>query len=253
VNGKLSILGIGVSLTDYARTIDAVISAAKERRPLRVTALAVHGLMEGFYDKDLAHNLNSFDIVTPDGQPVKWALNLLGAKEIKDRVCGPVLMFKICERAAPEKIPVFFYGSKKEILERLEANLLKLCPGLIVAGVKADRFRDTTPDEDREDIDTINGSGALIVFVGKGCPRQEKWIAAHGLRIRGATIAVGAAFDFHAGMLKRPSKFFQDLGLEWAFRLAQEPRRLWKRYILLNPAFVFNLCLQLLKVKKYNT
>ena len=146
---------------------------------------------------------------------------------------------------------MFLYGSKKEILEKLEANLSKQCPGLIVAGVKADRFRDTTPDEDTKDIDAINGSGARIVFVGKGCPRQEKWIAAHGSKIRGATIAMGAAFDFHAGILKRPPKFFQDLGFEWAFRLAQEPRRLWRRYLLLNPLFIFNFCLQLLKIKKF--
>ena len=113
---KLSILGIGVSRTDYARVAEAVISAAKEARPMRVTALAVHGIMEGFYDKEFARQLNSFDIVTPDGQPVKWALNLLGAKEVRDRVCGPELMIKICARAASEILPVFLFGSREEVL-----------------------------------------------------------------------------------------------------------------------------------------
>ncbi|MDD3905693.1 MAG: WecB/TagA/CpsF family glycosyltransferase [Candidatus Omnitrophica bacterium] len=248
--GKLSILGICVSRLDYGSATEAIVSAAKEARPMRVAALAVHGVMEGFYDKELARQLNSFDMVTPDGQPVKWALNLLGAREVKERVCGPILMLKVCERAASEKLPVFLYGSRPEVLEKLRENLLKLYPELIIAGMQADRFREATPDEDKKDIAVINGSGARIVFVGRGCPRQERWIALHASTIRGAMIAVGAAFDFHAGMFKRPPKFLQDLGLEWVFRLAQEPKRLWRRYLLLNPLFIFNFCRQLLGVQK---
>lgn len=248
---KLNILGVHVSRIDYSAAVEEIISAAKERKNFSVTAIAVHGIMEGFLDYKFAEQLNKFHIVTPDGQPVRWAMNLLGAAEIGDRVCGPTLMLKICERAAKEGLPIFLYGGRQVVLEKLKKNLLKRYPNLIIAGVKSDRFREATRDEDEADINLFNSSGARVIFIGRGCPRQEKWIAEHIGKINSTMIAVGAAFDFHAGFLWRPPKIFQDFGFEWLFRLFQEPKRLWKRYLLLNPLFIFNFCLQLLKIRKF--
>lgn len=246
---SLRVLGVNVSRVDYESAVDAIIRAAKARESFGVTALAVHGVMEAHRDQDFAKLLNQFHLITPDGQPVRWALNLLGAKELKDRVYGPTLTLKICERAAAEKLPVFLYGSRSDVLDRLQANLTSKYPGLIIAGTQADRFRDATPDEDEADIRTINASGARILFVGRGCPRQEKWVAAHLGKINAAMIAVGAAFDFHAGTLKQAPKLMQDYGLEWAFRLVMEPHRLWRRYLILNPLFVMGFGRQLIKSK----
>ena len=246
---SLRVLGVNVSRVDYESAVDAIIRAAKARESFGVTALAVHGVMEAHRDQDFAKLLNQFHLITPDGQPVRWALNLLGAKELKDRVYGPTLTLKICERAAAEKLPVFLYGSRSDVLDRLRANLASKFPDLIIAGTQADRFRDATPDEDEADIQTINASGARILFVGRGCPRQEKWVAAHLGKINAAMIAVGAAFDFHAGTLKQAPKLMQDYGLEWAFRLVMEPHRLWRRYLILNPLFVMGFGRQLIKSK----
>lgn len=246
---SLKVLGVNVSRVDYDGAVEAIISAAKERRSFGATALAVHGLMEAYRDDVFAELVNRLHLVTPDGQPVRWALNLLGARELKDRVYGPTLTLKICERAAADELPIFLYGSTQQVLDRLSRNLQMKFPNLIVAGMQADRFRDASPEEDQQDIQTINQSGARIVLVGRGCPRQEKWVATHLGKIEVAMIAVGAAFDFHAGTLPQAPKLLQDYGLEWLFRLVNEPKRLWRRYLILNPLFVLNFSHQLIKSK----
>jgi N-acetylglucosaminyldiphosphoundecaprenol N-acetyl-beta-D-mannosaminyltransferase len=244
---SLEVLGVNVSRVDYVAAVDAIINAAKQQRSFGATALAVHGVMEAYRDCEFAKTLNRLDLITPDGQPVRWAMNLLGARELKDRVYGPTLTLRICERAAASELPIFLYGSTEEVLARLGQNLKIKFPALIVAGMKADRFRDSSPDEDEEDIRMINQSGARIVFVGRGCPRQEKWVAAHLGRIQAPMIAVGAAFDFHAGTLPQAPKILQDYGLEWLFRLLHEPARLWRRYLILNPLFVWGFSRQLIR------
>lgn len=245
----LKVLGVNVSRVDYAAAVDVIISAAKERRSFGATALAVHGVMEAHRDDGFTTQVNRLQLIAPDGQPVRWALNLLGARELKDRVYGPTLMLKVCEQAAANKLPIFLYGSTQTVLDRLSRNLQLKFPGLVVAGVQADRFRDATPEEDEQDIRTIEESGARIVMVGRGCPRQEKWVAGHLGKIDAAMIAVGAAFDFHAGTLPQAPKILQDYGLEWLFRLVNEPTRLWRRYLILNPLFVWNFSQQLIKSK----
>lgn len=248
---KLSVLGIGVSRTDYAGAVAAIIAAAEERRSFAMTALAVHGVMEGFKNPDLGKMLNEFDLVTPDGQPVRWAMNLLGARELRDRVYGPHVMALVCREAAERGLPVFLFGSEQRVLEALSRNLLEANPNLKIAGMQADRFREATPAEDEEDIATIRRSGAAIVFVGRGCPRQERWVHAHRARIDAPLLAVGAAFDFISGNKPKAPKIMQDHGCEWLFRLCCEPRRMWKRYILLNPQYVFQVTLQLLGIRRY--
>ncbi len=247
---SLRLLGVDVSRVDYDFAVAAIIEAARQRQSFGVTALAVHGVMEAYRDRAFADALNRFDLVTPDGQPVRWALNLLGARELKDRVYGPTLTLKICERAATEGLPIYFYGSTQKVLDSLTRNLSERFPGLIIVGSKADRFRDPTPREDADDIQAIRRSGARIVFVGRGCPRQEKWVAAHLGKIEAPMVAVGAAFDFHAGILPQAPKMLQDYGLEWLFRLAMVPLRLWRRYLILNPLFVWKFGWQLMKLEK---
>jgi len=242
----LNVLGVNVSRVDYEAAVGAIIHAANDRRSFGATALAVHGVMEAHRDNAFAELVNRLHLITPDGQPVRWAMNLLGARELKDRVYGPTLMLKVCERAAANQLPIFLFGSTKEVLERLSQNLKTRVPGLVVAGMQADRFRDASAEEDQQDIQAINQSGARIVLVGRGCPRQERWVAAHLGKIQAAMIAVGAAFDFHAGTLPQAPKILQDYGLEWLFRLVNEPKRLWRRYLILNPLFVLAFSRQLI-------
>lgn len=235
--GKHSVLGIDVDAVDYEAAVARILQAAKDRRPLAVTALAVHGVMTGVQDKRHQYRLNQFDMVCPDGQPVRWALNRIHGCRLAERVYGPELTLRLCEAAANDDVPVFLFGATEEMLERFAGELIRKFPQLRIAGRRASRFRSISRQE-RDDLAAeINGSGAGLCFVGLGCPRQE--IFAYEMRghVSMPLVAVGAAFAFHAGMLAQAPPWMQRNGLEWAFRLAREPRRLWKRYMTTNPAF----------------
>lgn len=244
--GKFNVLGVGVSSVDYAGATAAVIDAAKGRRPLMVTALAVHGIMTGVLDRAHRFRLNQFDIVTPDGQPVRWALNLLHSRQLAARVYGPDLTLAVCRRAADEGLPVYLYGSRPEVLAKLSESLPKLAPGLVIAGARPSLFRKSTAAERDEIAREIQASGAAVLLVGLGCPRQEVFVYEFARRLGIPALAVGAAFDFHSGLLRQAPRWMQDRGLEWLFRLVQEPRRLWRRYLYLNPSFLTLLGLQAL-------
>jgi len=249
--GKGNILGVEVSVIDYDAALEAIFDAAHSGKALKVTALAVHGVMTGALDHEHRWRLNRFDIVTPDGQPVRWALNLLHGTRLRERVYGPALMGRVCKRAAREGLSVFIFGSRPEVLETLRTELIKLAPGLVIAGARGSLFRPTTPAEKAEIENEIRASGASIVLVGLGCPRQEVWTHEYADAIGCPILAVGAAFDFHAGTLKQAPTVLQNLGLEWFYRLLREPRRLWRRYLLLNPAFLTLLACQALGVMSF--
>ena len=246
--GKRNVLGVLVDVTDYADATERIIQAARDRRGYAVTALAVHGVMTGVQDR--AHNarLNSFDLVTPDGQPVRWALNLLHGAGLTDRVYGPTLTIKVVERAAAEGLPVYLYGSTEPTLERLVPALERMFPALKIAGVEASKFRTSHDGEPAEIAERIKASGARVVLVGLGCPRQEVFTYAMRPLLDMPLLAVGAAFDYHAGLLKNPPAWMQKYALEWLWRLGLEPRRLWKRYVLLNPAYLIRLAAQKTKL-----
>lgn len=246
---KVEVFGVGLSVVDYSQACEEIISAAKERRSFAMSALATHGLMESVSDAHLRRLVNGIDLVTPDGQPVRWAMNLLHCTRLEDRVYGPDLTGLVCEDAAKEGIGVYLFGSTLETVETLSRKLSERFPGLIISGMQPDRFREATPEEDREDILRINRSGAGIVLVGRGCPRQERWVADHQGKINAAMMAVGAAFDYYAGNLKRPPRWMQRNGLEWLFRLIQEPRRLFGRYLVTNNKFLWRLGVEYLKAK----
>jgi N-acetylglucosaminyldiphosphoundecaprenol N-acetyl-beta-D-mannosaminyltransferase len=237
-HGKKSVAGVLVDAVDYDAAIARVLDAADEPRPYAVSALAVHGVMTGVDDDEHRYRLNHFDMVTPDGQPVRWALNLLHRAKLPDRVYGPTLTLKLCEAAARDAVPVFFYGSTPDVLTKLTENMRARFPGLVVAGAEPSKFRTTTEAERQEIAQRIVESGARITFVGLGCPRQEVFAFEYRELLAMPVIAVGAAFDFHAGLAKEPPAWVQRYGLQWLHRLAGDPKRLWRRYVLLNPRFV---------------
>ena len=247
--GKQNILGVGISAVDYEAAVEKIISSARSKRALAVSALAVHGVMTGALDSVHRHRLNGLDLVVPDGQPVRWAMKWLYGVELPDRVYGPTLTLKVCEKAAQEGLSIYLYGSRQEVLEKLKVNLLKKFPTLKIAGSEPSRFRQVTADEQAEIAETIRKSGASIVLVGLGCPRQETWVFENREFISLPLMAVGAAFDFHAGTVSQSPAWFQDHGLEWLYRFVQEPRRLWRRYMYLNPLYLLLVALQLLKLR----
>lgn len=239
--GKRNVLGVLVDVVDYDAATEQVLSAAHKHRSFMLTALAVHGVMTGVLDR--AHNarLNAFDLVTPDGQPVRWALNLLHRAGLADRVYGPTLTLRVLARCAEEGLPVYLYGSTEDTLARLLPALEKMFPALKVAGVEPSKFRPAQPGEDVEIANRIRASGARLVLVGLGCPRQEVFAYAMRPLLDMPLMAVGAAFDYHAGLLRRPPSWMQRAGLEWLWRLGLEPGRLWRRYMVLNPAYLTRL------------
>lgn len=248
--GKRDVLGVYVDAVDYEASVERILSAARGRRSMAVSALAVHGVMTGVTDRSHRYRLNRFDLLVPDGQPVRWALRWLHRVKLPDRVYGPNLMLKICKRAAEEKKPVFFFGGTQPMLDALQANLKNRFPALQIAGAQASRFRRLSPDERDQLVRTIRKSGARITFVGLGCPRQEVWAYEFCDTLSMPVVAVGAAFSFHAGMLPQAPSVLQKRGLEWFYRLIQEPRRLWRRYLFLNPMYLTLLLLQWTRLRR---
>jgi N-acetylglucosaminyldiphosphoundecaprenol N-acetyl-beta-D-mannosaminyltransferase len=251
--GKRNILGVLINVADYEGTVGAIVQAARERRGMTVSALAVHGLMTGVFDREQKFRLNHFDLLVPDGQPVRWVLNWLYGAGLSDRVYGPSLTLKICARAAQDGHPLYFYGSTNETLSALRRNLQAQFPGLIIAGMEPSKFRRLGPEEKVELVTRIRASGAAITFVGLGCPRQETFAYEFRDQLQMPTIAVGAAFPFLAGIVPQAPAWMQDAGLEWLFRLASEPSRLWRRYLFLNPAYVCLIALQATRIPRFST
>jgi N-acetylglucosaminyldiphosphoundecaprenol N-acetyl-beta-D-mannosaminyltransferase len=246
--GKRNLLGVLVDVVDYEAAVSRVLAATRDRRPFALTALAVHGVMTGVSDTAHAARLNSFDLATPDGQPVRWALNLLHRAGLTDRVYGPTLTWRILDRCAADGLSVYLYGSTEATLERLAVALTEQLPALKIAGREPSKFRLATPGEPEEVAERIRGTGARLVLVGLGCPRQEQFAYAMRPLLDAPLLAVGAAFDYHAGTLRRSPPWMQRYGLEWLWRLALEPRRLWRRYVLLNPAYLARLAAQLMRL-----
>jgi N-acetylglucosaminyldiphosphoundecaprenol N-acetyl-beta-D-mannosaminyltransferase len=250
---KRNVVGILIDAVDYRFALDVIFEAAHDQRLALVSALAVHGLMTGVLDPEHKFRLNHFDLLVPDGQPVRWVLNLLHSAGLSDRVYGPNLTLKTCARAATEGVPVYFYGSTAEILSALQASLAEKFPGLIIAGLEPSKFRRFTPGEKLEVASRIKSSGARIAFVGLGCPRQEAFAYEFRELLSMPVLAVGAAFPFLAGQLSQAPSWMQNAGLEWLFRLSSEPARLWRRYLFLNPTYLFLVVLQALKLRRFST
>lgn len=247
---KHNVFGVRVSATTYDEVIDAVMQAAKTNASAIASFHAAHAVVSASNDPTLRERVNQFDIVAPDGQPVRWSLNLLHGANLTDRVYGPELMLRLCERAARDGTPIYLYGgASEEVLEMLTKNLTRLFPDLRIAGAYSPPFRALTDQEDQEVVDRINESGAKLVFIGLGCPKQDHFAFEHRDRIHAVQLCVGAAFDFHAGRTAMAPHWMQQRGLEWLFRLYKEPGRLWRRYLVTNSLFVSKFLSQLMAEK----
>jgi exopolysaccharide biosynthesis WecB/TagA/CpsF family protein len=241
---KRNILGILIDDASQETAAGMVIEAARQSSAFSVSAVAVHGVMEGVLDPAHRYRLNHFELAVADGQPVRWALNHLYSVGLRRRVYGPDLTLEVIARAEQADLPVYFYGSTPDVLTLLRGNLLKRFPNLRIAGVSPSTFGRISAATAEQIRNQIGESGARIVFVGLGCPRQEVWAYEFRDRLNIPILAVGAAFPFLAGPLRQAPAWMQDRGLEWLFRLWTEPRRLWRRYLLLSPAYVFLIACQ---------
>jgi exopolysaccharide biosynthesis WecB/TagA/CpsF family protein len=241
---KRSILGVLIDPVDYRTAVDEIMGAAHEKRPFAVSALAVHGTMTAVLDPEQRYRLNSYELLVPDGQPLRWALNWLHDAELNDRVYGPKLTLEVLSRAAEEQVPIFLYGSTPEVIKKFRQAVSERFPGLQIAGAEPSRFRRLTRSERVDLVRQIRLSGARMLVAGLGCPRQE--IFAYEMRqaLEMPVLAIGAAFPFIAGTLAQAPGWMQAAGLEWLFRLLHEPLRLWRRYLYLNPVYVLLLILQ---------
>jgi N-acetylglucosaminyldiphosphoundecaprenol N-acetyl-beta-D-mannosaminyltransferase len=203
----------------------------------------VHSVVTTTLDPELKILVNQADMSTPDGAPIAWALRKLGFPT-QERINGPDLMWRYLVEAEKLGQAVFFYGSTETTLAKLRSSMLSRFPSLIVAGMLSPPYRSLSAAEDESDVKIINDSGANVLFVGLGCPMQEKWMAAHRGRINALMIGVGAAFDYHSGTTKRAPLWMQRKGLEWLYRLFTEPRRLYKRYFICNTLFAIGITKQ---------
>lgn len=239
-----NILGMRVDSITYKQTIDRVIDWSLNSKSRYVCVANVHTVMEAYDNPSFQKMINKADIVTPDGMPLVWALRRMGYKN-QERVYGPDLTLKIVRAAVVNGVSVGFYGGTTQILNKLESNLKRKNQGLKITFQYSPPFRSLTVEEDRDILQAINDSGTQILFVGLGCPKQEIWMANHKGKVNAVMLGVGAAFNLCAGIKLQAPKWMQKTGLEWLFRLFQEPSRLWKRYLYNNPRFIILLGKQL--------
>lgn len=240
---RVDVLGVEVTPARREQVLAAVIAWAQQRTSAIVDFMGVHGLTTARQHGEFAAALAQFDVVACDGQPIRWALNRWYGANIPERVYGPAMMLQICEEAARRGIGVYLYGGKPDALDQLRQRLLQQFPGLNIAGAESPPFRTLTNEEHAAVDQRVNESGAGLVFIGLGCPKQELFAARHRDGMHAVQLCVGAAFDFHAGTAKMAPAWMQRRGLEWLYRLGCEPRRLWKRYLVGNAHFV-GLCLK---------
>lgn len=240
------ILKTPVTLTNYSDSCDRIIELALSGRSEYIIAANVHVVMTGYFDTAYQTIINQAAMVTLDGIPLVWAIRLLGQKN-PTRVYGPDLMLALCETLAQNAIPIYLYGGTEFTLEKLQTNLTHKFPNLNIVGTHSPPFRPLTSQEEAEDRQRIENSGAKVIFVGLGCPKQEEWMARQKGQLKGVMIGVGAAFRFHTGEVSQAPRWMMKVGLEWLYRLISEPRRLWKRYAFNNPAFVILFSAQLLR------
>jgi len=243
---RADVLGVGVSAINMGMALLEIEEWIRAQEPHYVCITGVHGVMESQQDEELRRIHNAAGMVTPDGMPLVWLSRLRGFRHV-ERVYGPDLMMALCRESEKQGHSHFFYGGAPGVAEKLASRLKSRFPGLRVAGTHCPPFRPLTVEEDQAIVENINAVRPDIVWVGISTPRQERWMAEHVGRLNSSVlIGVGAAFDFHAGLKKQAPRWMQRGGLEWFFRLITEPRRLWRRYLVNNPSFLWLLLLQAL-------
>ena len=261
-NDRVNVLGVGISPVNLDTAEDLIFNAIDSGQQGYVGVTGVHGVSEAQNDSKFKDILNNTFINTPDGMPMVWYARLYGFEKVS-RVYGPDLMLNICARSVDRKVKHFFYGGGEGVADLLKEKLEKKFPGIEIVGTYTPPFRPLTNDEEIEVRNLINISGAHCVWVGLSTPKQEKFMSGFLNRfganesgdssLKGPKVffGVGAAFDFHAGLIPQAPNWMQQSGLEWLYRLYKEPKRLWKRYLKNNPLFLFRALLQIFGVKKY--
>ena len=239
------ILGVRFHATRYEQATNLILRWAARGESRTVYCSNTHSVIEAQDDPAFMTVLNAADLNTSDGVPIVWALRREGVGA--DRVYGPDLTLHVLRAAAERGVPVAFYGSTPETLDLLRENLPQIAPRLDLRTMISPPFRPLSEEEDEAFTNELVESGARIVFVGLGCPRQERWCHAHRGRIPAPMLAVGAAFDFHAGQVRQAPAVIQKMGMEWAFRLAMEPKRLWRRYARVIPRFLIGYGRQMMQ------
>ena len=234
---KVTLLSSPVSALPFTSQVEMITIWAKKRVSKCVFVANVHMLMEAYWDKSFHSALQTADLVTPDGMPLVWLMRSLGVKN-QDRVAGLDILLAVCKRAEKNGQSIFFVGSTNEVLAKIRTRLNQDFPCLQIAGMISPPFRPLTTSEDEELVHQINSSGAEIIFVAFGCPKQENWMIQHRKRINGVMIGIGAAFPLYAGLHQRAPLWAREAGLEWLYRLFQEPQKLAKRYGKTIPPFI---------------
>lgn len=247
---RRNILGVGISAINMSQAVSFVESKVESKSPTYICVTPAHGVMDCHADPPLRRIFNSSGLTTPDGMAIVWLLKLHGFKHAS-RVYGPDLMASVCEASVKHGYRHFLYGGAPGVTETLALALQNRFPGLSVVGTYSPPFRLVSPDEDQEIVDRIIATRPDIVWVGVSTPKQERWMSEHVGRVGAPVlIGVGAAFDFLSGRKKQAPRWMQRHGLEWLFRLATEPRRLWPRYRKY-PLFVMLVLAQALGLRKY--
>ena len=244
------IVGLNISHLSYSDSLNEIIRLAKNRTSSYCCFANVHMTIEAYDDKAFEKQVNEANLVCADGMPLVKATQLVHKKKI-ERVAGMDMMPSVMEKAENEKLKVFFFGTTDEVLREIESKSKELYPDLQVVGKFSPPFRKLSEDEKKEHIDRINTSGANIVFVALGCPKQEKWMAENYRMIKAVLLGVGGAFPVFAGIQSRAPKWVRDFSLEWLYRLSQDPKRLFKRYFYTNTKFLFLLAKQYLSKKSF--
>lgn len=230
--------GMRINGGTYADTTTRLLTWAQRAESRYVCVANVHMVMEAHDSADFRDVVNGSDWVTSDGVPLVWVLRRRGFPAA-ERVYGPTLMLWLCRAAAEAGVPIGLLGGTPEIIEILCRNLTRLHPQLKIAARIAPPFGAFSPEQNDRFVQELRDSGARLIFIGLGCPKQERWMAVHRARLPAVLVGVGAAFNFHAGKVRQSPAWMQRLGLEWLFRLAMEPKRLWRRYLWHNPRFIW--------------
>jgi len=239
----VGVLGSAIDALSWEDALARITDWATECQSRYVCACNAHSVVTASLDPAFREFINGADMAVPDGMPIAWSLTKLGFPR-QPRISGPDLMWRLCENAAARGLSVFLYGSSPRTLTKLKANLSSRIPALQIVGTNSPPYRSLSEAEDEAIVELINGSGAAIVLIGLGCPKQERWMALHRGRINAVMVGVGAAFDYHAGTLQRAPPWMQRQGLEWLYRLMKEPRRLWRRYLKTNTIFLLRIARQ---------
>ena len=249
---SVNILGVPIAAVNLKEAADRIEGWIRERRKTFVTVTGVHGIMESQYDEEVRRIHNIAGMCVPDGMPTVWIGRLYGHKKMS-RVYGPDLMLEMMKRSADRGYAHFFYGGREGVSELLAERMAARFPGVQVVGTLSPPFRPMTESEERELRERFEELSPDITWVGLSTPKQERWMAAHAGKLNTRVmIGVGAAFDFHAGLLRQAPRWIQRAGLEWFFRMCVEPRRLARRYLKNNPRFIWRMLLQLSGVRNYN-